>query len=113
MRVLHVLPRLANSFGPAHVLVNLSEQFARLGCLVRVYYLDHGDEPLLPEPSLFQTTSSPITFCRRWAYPKPLGMGLRVSVRELNVVHAHSAWMHPTLAAAHGPTVTNTSTSGA
>ena len=42
MKVLHVVRGLANSSGTTHIVVPLSEEQARQGCDVSVYYVEKG-----------------------------------------------------------------------
>lgn len=101
MRVLHVIPGLANSSGPTHVVINLTEHLAKLGCVVTVYHVQYDDiEALRPDPDLVATKGFPLTFSRRWGYSRGLGRALRETVRNFDIVHIHSVWMYPTLAAA-------------
>ena len=66
MKVLHVIPGLANSSGPPHVVVNLTEQLAKRGCAVTVYHVQYHDiEAVWPDPSLVETQGFPLTFSRR------------------------------------------------
>lgn len=101
LRVLHVIPGLANSSGPTHVVVNLAEHLAKLGCWVTVYYMSYpGIKPLLPDGALVETRASPLTFSRRWGYSKELGRALSENIPGFDIVHITSVWMYPTTAAA-------------
>lgn len=100
MKVLHIIPGLANWSGPTHVVVNLAECLARLGSEVSVYHLHYdGIEPLRPAPGLVESRGFPVTFSWRWGYSRSLGKAVRQSVADFDIVHIHSVWMYPTVAA--------------
>ena len=103
MKALHIIPSLANWSGPTHVVVNLAENLTRLGCQVSVYHLEYdGVEPLLPQAGLIETKAFSLTLPgppARWGYSAGLARALRQTVARFDIVHIHSVWMYPTIAA--------------
>lgn len=101
MRVLHVIPGLRNSSGPAHAVVNLTEGLGLLGVEVSLYHLDCSSPPNVVRASrLVETRAFPVEFPRRWGYSPALTRALRDTVPTFDIVHIHSVWMYPTFTAA-------------
>ena len=101
MKILHVIPGLANSSGPTRVVINVSERLVRLGCEVSIFHLTgRGYDRVLPKDPRVEVKGFPIDWSRRWGYSRSLGKALRETVAQFDIVHIHSVWMYPTVAAA-------------
>jgi len=112
MKVLQVVPSLALRHGGVSVSVReLCSGLAGLGTEVQVWSTPRGydarvdareDERLKAagvEVRYFPVSSWP-WLGQRYAYSAPLGRALREEGRRFDLVHIHSLWLYPTLAAA-------------
>ena len=78
MKILHVIPGLANSSGPTRVVINVSERLVRLGCEVSIFHLTgRGYDRVLPKDPRVEVKGFPIDWSRRWGYSRSLGKALR------------------------------------
>jgi glycosyltransferase involved in cell wall biosynthesis len=98
MRILHVIRGLANSSGTTHIVIPLSEEQARQGAQVSVYYVDKPPYPALePDPALVES--------RCFAQSLPLAnpgvsfefvRAMNRDIGKFDVVHIHAVWNFPT-----------------
>ncbi len=98
MKVLHVVRGLANSSGTTHIVVPLSEEQARQGCEVLVYYVEKGADPSVePDGQLVDCRSFPLTL----PFSNPgvsLGFAKAIgkAIARYDFVHVHAVWNFPT-----------------
>ena len=98
MRILHVVRGLSNSSGTTHIVVPLSEEQARQGCDVSVYYVEKGPDPSVePDGQLVDCRSFPLTL----PFSNPgVSLGFAKAIDEAiaryDFVHVHAVWNFPT-----------------
>jgi poly(glycerol-phosphate) alpha-glucosyltransferase len=101
MRILHVIRGLTNSSGTTHIVGPLSEQQARLGHDVGVYFVEKGTgPPVLPDPSLVVARSFPVTVLQ--GHPGvsiAFSRTIHETIRKFDLVHIHAIWNFPTCCA--------------
>lgn len=111
MRVLQVVPSLALRHGGVSVSVReLSRGLAQLGVSVEIWSTPRGYDAALDSPQdeqlrqagvavrYFPVSSLP-WLGQRYAYSAPLGRALRQETGRCDLLHIHSIWLYPTLAA--------------
>ncbi len=98
MKILHVIRGLANSSGTTHIVVPLSEEQARQGAEVTVFFVERAGEPAIePNPELVLSRLFPLSL----PLPNP-GISLRFAraltlhIQQFDVVHIHAIWNFPT-----------------
>ncbi len=96
MRVLHIIPGLANASGPAQALRELVLHLEQLGVDVSVAYLSNRLENQEP-PDLVHGRVYP---CRavgliHWGYSPDLKRLLEEQIQTFDIVHIHSLWLYP------------------
>jgi poly(glycerol-phosphate) alpha-glucosyltransferase len=98
MRILHVIRGLTNSSGTTHIVGPLSEEQARLGHDVSVYFVEKGTEPpLLPDPGLVAARSFPVSALKgNPGVSLSFARGIDETIRQFDVVHIHAVWNFPT-----------------
>lgn len=112
IKILHVVPSLGASHGGVSVSVReLGQGLARLGVQVHLWTTNRAHNPLVDEPMdehlradgvevrYFETHPSR-WFGSRYAYSPALGLALRKSIPQFDLVHIHALWLYPTLIAA-------------
>ena len=112
MKVLQVVPSLALRHGGVSVSVReLCRGLASLGTEVEVWSTPRGYEPAVDEPEdeRLRKTGVRVRYFpvsrlpwagRNYAYSPSLGRALRQESRRFDLLHLHSLWLYPTLAAA-------------
>jgi poly(glycerol-phosphate) alpha-glucosyltransferase len=97
MRILHVIRGMANSSGPTHSVITLSEGQAREGHQVTLFYVAIDNEPAMePDRALVESKCFPITGpFRRFGYSKPFRNAIRGSLGNFNIIHIHAVWNYP------------------
>ena len=98
MRILHVIPGLAVSSGPTSALLNLAREQARLGHEVAIAHVTGRGTDARPESGL-PVLGFPAVLLPYWAYSPGLRRWLGAHVAGFDVVHIHSLWLYPNLAA--------------
>lgn len=101
MNVLHVVRGLQNSSGTTHIVCPLSEQQARLGCKVSVYFVAQGDDPpVTPDPGLVDVRCFPLSIrlpgANHPGISVPFATELGRRIRDFDFVHIHAIWNFPT-----------------
>ena len=100
MNILHVIPGLSNSAGPTHVVINLSEKLARLGNKVAIFYLTgRGCDSVVPAGNDVRVEGFPVTISKSWCYSPALRNRIQELHSEIDVIHIHSLWLYPNVAA--------------
>ena len=98
MKVLHVVRGLSNSSGTTHIVGPLSEEQARQGCEVSVYYVEKGADPSVePDGQLVDCQSFPLTL----PFSNPgvsLGFAKAIGkdIAQYDFIHVHAVWNFPT-----------------
>ena len=98
MRILHVVPRLANSSGPTHITIALAEAQARAGHQVKIMTVTRaGEWTRLPDQSLVTVESFRQSWqLRNFCYSRGFGKAIGTEVEDADVVHIHTIWTYPT-----------------
>jgi glycosyltransferase involved in cell wall biosynthesis len=98
MKILHVVRGLTNSSGTTHIVGPLSEEQARLGHAVSVYFVEKGaTPPVLPDPGLVSVRSFPATALKgNPGVSLPFKRCLDETIGCFEVVHIHAIWNFPT-----------------
>lgn len=98
MKVLHVVPHVAPEMGGAvTAALGMAGALAEAGVDVRLAATDHG---AAHAPAVgFDMRLFPCRFCP-WRFAPALGRWLRSEVAWADLVHLHTLWTYPTLAAA-------------
>lgn len=101
MRILHVIPGLADSSGPTQAVANLARAQTRLGHEVQVAAIGgRGTDPSAQGFVGVDVHVFPSQVLRYWGYSPPLARWLGESVAAFDFVHVHSLWLYPNLATA-------------
>jgi glycosyltransferase involved in cell wall biosynthesis len=103
LKVGHVIPSLAPSFGgPSFAAIGMASALARRGHQVHLLTTNRGGEtPMADE--LRQSGVKYMMFNQlipAWAYSPGLANALDAITPELDLLHIHSLYLHPTVAAA-------------
>lgn len=98
MRILHVIRGLTNSSGTTHIVGPLSEEQARLGHDVSVYFVEKGTtSPVLPDLRLIMARSFRATTLKgNPGLSLPFKRCIDETIRNFDVVHVHAIWNFPT-----------------
>jgi poly(glycerol-phosphate) alpha-glucosyltransferase len=98
MKVLHVIRGLSNSSGTTHIVGPLSEEQARFGHDVSVYFVEKGSTaPVLPDSRLVSARSFEATALRgNPGLSLPFRRHIDKTIRSFDVVHIHAIWNFPT-----------------
>lgn len=100
MRILHVIPGLAYSSGPTHVVLHLAERLADRGHKVSIYYLTgRGYDTVFPRNSSVEMRGFPVKIFKKWGYAPSLHRHLDQTVSQFDIIHIHSLWSYPNIAA--------------
>lgn len=98
MNILHVVRGLRHSSGTTTTVVPLSEQQARLGHSVTVYYVEQGAAaPLLPDPRLVHSRGLPMSL-PLWHPGISIDFArvMHATIGHFDIVHIHAVWNFPT-----------------
>ena len=100
MRIQHVIPGMAFASGPTQALVNLSKHQAALDHQVTIAYVTGrgADAHDLDIPGV-DLIGFPACCLRHWAYSPALRRWLDTNLSRFDVVHIHSMWLYPNVAA--------------
>lgn len=100
LKVVHVIPGLATSSGPSQAMANLCHHQLEAGIDVEVCYVSgRGADPDETFPSHITVHGFSAVGLKKWAYAPTLKKHLYNSVGECDVVHIHSMWLYPSIAA--------------
>ncbi len=99
MRILHVIPDVApSSGGPPSAVLGMAEAQSKAGHLVAIAATDFG-RPELPSLNGIEIRLYPCDFAR-WRWSHKLKRGLIPHIKNADIVHIHTMWNFPVLAAA-------------
>ena len=114
MRVAQVVPMFSNRFGgPVTMVADAAEVLAGLGVQAQIYATDLGKAPwakdwrsVLPEElpanaDVLDYELFPVKAPHRLLYSPGLAKRLDEVVKDFDLVHIHSLWLHPQYAAQH------------
>ncbi|MDY3557839.1 glycosyltransferase [Gemmata sp. JC673] len=107
LRILHVIPAVAPRYGgPSAAIVPMCEALNALGGVTADVATTDVDGAGAYDAAQWPARSTALRLFRvsrgtgaRWAHSAPLARWLDEHVRSYDVVHVHSAWLHPTFAA--------------
>lgn len=98
MKILHVIRGLENSSGTTHVVGPLTEEQAKLGHEISVFFVEKtSSPPALPDPALVRSAKFPVTLAN--GHPGvslPFARRMSAAVGCFDVVHVHAIWNFPT-----------------
>lgn len=100
LRVLHTIPGLSASSGPTQALLNLCTQQVRLGLDVTVCHVTgRGADSEVAFPQAAEVQGFPAQWLKGWGYSPALKAWLNRKLADVDVVHMHSMWLYPNIAA--------------
>ena len=100
MRILHVLPGLADSSGPTQAVACLAAAQVRGGHQVQIAAVaGRGTDPSSQGFRETPLALFPSRVLRYWGYAPSLSTWLKQSLASFDFVHVHSLWLYPNLAA--------------
>ena len=100
MNILHLIPGLNNASGPTQVVYHLAHEAAKAGHHVTVCYIQgRGAEPAYTFDPAVELLGFPAVGLRKWGYSPALRRFLRAELGRFDLVHVHSLWLYPNIAA--------------
>lgn len=100
MKVLHVIPSLANASGPTQALLQLVAHLEQLGVEISLAYLGNRlPDQKTPKLHLGQVHACRASGLRHWGYSPELSRLLHDRAKEFDLLHIHSLWLYPSLIA--------------
>ena len=100
MKVVHVIPGLNPSSGPSQALENLCRHQVQIGVEVKVCYVSgRGAEPRANAFDGIELIDFPAKHFRAWGYAPEMKPFFRKTFAESDIVHIHSMWCYPNIAA--------------
>jgi glycosyltransferase involved in cell wall biosynthesis len=97
LRILHLIPGLANASGPTHVVTRYAERFATRGHEVSVFHVSGRGKDAVQLPEGIEDRSFPATYAKGWAYSPALATAMEDELCRFDIVHVHSLWCYPNL----------------
>lgn len=101
MKILHVIPGLANSSGPSQVVSHLVREACASGHECSLYYATgrNADCEVTIHPDC-DVQGFPALGLKKWGYSPEMKRAVLSKVPNCDIVHCHSMWLYPTMIAA-------------
>ena len=99
MKILHIIPGLANASGPTHVVSRYAERFVQRGHEVSVFHVSGRGKDAVPLPEGVENRPFPAQRAKSWAYSPPLFRALKNEATQFDIVHVHALWCFTNIAA--------------
>jgi glycosyltransferase involved in cell wall biosynthesis len=95
LRILHVIPGLANASGPTHVVTRYAERFVMRGHEVSVFHVSGRGKDAVVLPAGIDNRSFPAQIAKGWAFSPALSRAVQSELSSFDLVHIHSLWCYP------------------